>query len=693
MDYLLEIGVEELPARLAGPLLVQTQAACEKMLRENRLEFEKVSVFSSPRRITLYVQGIAAEQTDLVEEVKGPPCKVAIDDFGKPTKAAIGFAGKQNVPVSSLVVRSTPAGEYVFADKRIEGQPTAAVLSEQIPALIKGLSFPRPMRWGDQDFRFIRPIRWLVSLLDHEIVDFEAAGLRPGCFTYGVRNFSSEPLEIHSVDGYFKKLKDASVILDQEERKQRIWDLSQEEAARVRGQVLPDDDLLEEITHLVESPTPISGGFDPRFLKLPPEVVITPMREHQRYFPVWDEKGKLLPQFIACANGPVDRDLVCRGNEKVLRARLQDAEFFFHEDLKTPLEERVEQLKKVVHLEGLGTIYDKVERLVLLSRYLSNALGLTEHQGEVAERAAYLSKADLVTNMVFEFPELQGIMGGYYARVSRENKDVCRAIRDHYKPRTAGDKPPTTKPGAVVAVADKIDNLTGCFALGLEPTGSQDPYALRRQALGICHIILYQEFNFSLEELIAKAYRNFSAMKLTLTLDEVKAKLMDFFRARLRFLYLDSGYAYDAVEAALGPSLDRVLLVHKRLEAITLGRQKPEFEFLLTAYTRAAHLARQAEGDEIDPSLLHEESELELYNVWAEIKKEILPLLEKGKYREALLRGAAVAGPLDRFFTQVMVMVEDTCLRGNRLALLKDIAVTLGELGNLEEIVRTGSTE
>ncbi|MGB4504519.1 MAG: glycine--tRNA ligase subunit beta, partial [Syntrophaceticus sp.] len=390
-----------------------------------------------------------------------------------------------------------------------------------------------------------------------------------------------------------------------------------------------------------------------------------------------------------CANGPVDKDLVRRGNEKVLRARLQDAEFFFEEDIKTPLEERVEELKKVVHLEGLGTIYDKVERLVLLSRYLSNALGLTEHQKEVAERAAYLSKADLVTSMVFEFPELQGIMGGYYARVSRESKDVCRAIRDHYKPRTAGDKVPTTKPGAVVAVADKIDNLTGCFALGLEPTGSQDPYALRRQALGICHIILYHEFNFSLEELIAEAYRNLSGMKLELSLEEVKAKLMEFFRARLRFLFLDSGYAYDAVEASLGPSLDHILLAKKRLEAITLVRQKPEFEFLLTAYTRAAHLARQAKGDEIDPSLLCEESEQELYHLWSEIKKEILPLLQKGKYRDALLRGAALAGPLDRFFDQVMVMVEDADLRNNRLALLKDIAVTLGQLGDLEKIVRT----
>jgi glycyl-tRNA synthetase beta chain len=690
MDYLMEIGVEELPARLAGPLIKQIEESAKKMLSENRLGFEKVSVFCTPRRITLYVQGISGEQSEIVEEIKGPPCKAAFDQAGQPTKAAIGFASKQNVPVSGLVVRSTPAGEYVYAHKLISGRPAAAVLGEQLPALIKGLSFPRPMRWGSSDFRFIRPIRWLVSLLDDQVVDFEAGGLRPGWFTYGLRNFSDEPLEIHNIEEYFQRLKDASVILDQGERKESIWRLAREEAAQAGGQLLSDDDLLEEVAHLVESPAILSGSFDSRYLKLPPEVVITPMREHQRYFPVWDERGKLIPRFIACANGPVDKDLVRRGNEKVLRARLQDAEFFFQEDLKTPLEARVQQLKKVVHLEGLGTVYDKTERIVRLSNYLSASLALTEHQKKVAERAAYLSKADLVSSMVFEFPELQGIMGGYYARASREDKDVCRAIRDHYKPRFAGDKAPVAKPGAVVAIADKVDNLTGCFALGLEPTGSQDPYALRRQALGVCHIILYQEFNFSLEELIAAAYENLSAMKPALSLEEVKDKLMEFFRARLRSLFINSGYAYDAVEASLGPSLDRVLLVQKRLEAITLGRHKPEFEFLLTAYTRAAHLARQAESEKIDPGRLCEESEQQLYHLWMSIKKEIHPLLQKGKYREALLRGAALAGPLDRFFSQVMVMAEDKDLRDNRLALLKDISVTLGELGDLEKIVRKG---
>ena len=690
MDYLLEIGVEELPARLASPLLGQMQTAGEKMLNENRIGFEKVSIFSSPRRIIMYVQGLVAEQSDLVKEVKGPPCKVAFDQEGNPTKAAKGFAMSQKVSVSSLVVKTIDSGEYVFADKRIEGRETAEVLSEQVPLLIKGISFPRPMRWGDSDFRFIRPIRWLVSLLGSQVVGFEIGGLCPGYYTYGLRNFHTEPIKINSVEDYLAKLREASVILDQDERKEMIWRLAQEEANRAGGHLQPDDELLEEVTYLVESPTPLSGSFDSRFLKLPPEVVITPMREHQRYFPVWDEQEKLLPLFIACANGPIDREVVRQGNEKVLRARLQDAEFFFQEDIKQPLEERVEELKKVVHMEGLGSVYDKVERLVVLSRYLSQALGLAEQQRETAERAAYLSKADLVTSMVFEFAELQGVMGGYYAMASGENKGVCRAIRDHYKPRTAGDEVPAEIPGAVVAIADKIDNLVGCFAAGLEPTGSQDPFALRRQGLGICNIILHHEFDFSLEELIAAAYKNLARMELSLSLDEIQHKLVDFFQARLRFLFLDSGYAYDAIEAALSPSLDHLFLVKKRLDAITMGRQKPEFELLLTAYTRAAHLDRQADSDHIDTSLLTEESERELYNVWTGIKKEIMPLLQDGDYRQALLRGAALAEPFDGFFDEVMVMVEDPGLRRNRLALLKDITVTLGQLGDLQKIVRKG---
>jgi glycyl-tRNA synthetase beta chain len=688
MDYLLEIGVEELPARLARPVLTQFKELGEKMLQENRVGFESVAVYSTPRRIVLYIKGIAEMQDDLVDEVKGPPTRVAFDEHGQPTKAAKGFARNQGVQVAELTVREISGGEYVFAQKRVEGQPTAAVLSEQIPVLISSLSFPKPMRWGELDFRFIRPIRWFVSLLGEQVVDFELANLRPGRVTFGLRNFHTDPIELVDPADYFEKMREAAVIVDQVRRREMIKEALQEEAAGIGGQVVPDDQLLDEVTNLVESPTAVVGGFDPRFLRLPPEVVITPMKDHQRYFPVRGEGGKLLPKFITFANGPVDRNLVQVGNEKVLCARLKDAEFFYQEDLKIPLEEMVEKLKKVVHLEGLGTVYDRVQRMVAVSGYLARVLGLTEQERKTAERAAYLAKADLVTNMVFEFPELQGIMGEYYALASKESKEVGQAIREHYQPRFAGDELPETKPGAVVAIADKIDSLVGCFALGLEPTGSQDPYALRRQALGICHIALARGFDFSLKELVANAYEAFKGMELQRSLAEVQERLDDFFRTRMRNLFLDRNYSYDLVDAALGPSADRIQAVRGRLVALAAVRQKPEMESLLTAYTRAAHLTRQAGEQKVDTALFQDEGERELYNAWLTIKNDVVHLAEEGKYQEALLRGAELTGPIDRFFNEVMVMVDDTALRENRLALLKDITVTLGMLGDLDKIVR-----
>lgn len=689
MDFLLEIGTEELPARFMEPALRQLKELGEAMLTENRIDFEVVKTCGTPRRLVLYVFNIGERQADLVEEVKGPPRRAAFDEEGRPTRAAEGFARSQGVQVADLVVRETPAGEYVFARKLIPGQPTREVLGEQLPRLITRLSFPKPMRWADGELKFARPIRWLLSLLGEEVVEFALDGLKADRFTYGLRFVSKEPITVRTPGEYLEQMRRAFVIVDQEERKKMIWELAQTAAAQAGGKVLPNRELLEEVTHLVEYPTSLVGSFPPRFLRLPPEVIITPMQEHQRYFPVWNDQGKLLPKFIVFCNGPVrDPDLVREGNEKVLRARLQDAEFFYEEDLKTPLADRVEKLKTIVFLEGLGTVYDKVQRLVALSRYLGEALRLTERQREVAERAALLAKADLLTNMVYEFPELQGIMGAEYAAAGGENKGVCQAIREHYHPRFAGDEPPRTKPGAVVALADKIDNLVGCFGLGLEPTGSQDPYALRRQALGICHIAFSQKFDFSLAALIEQAYRAYRDAEFKAPLAAVQEGLSDFFRARLRSLFLDQGYSYDLVDAALGPTHDRFLVVRARLEALAEMRGTPAFDALLTAYTRAANLARHAAGKEVNPALFAEEEERELYRAWQKIKKDVARLVRKMDFRQALQVGASLVEPIDRYFRGVMVMVEDDALRENRLALLQDIAATLGELGDLGKIVR-----
>ena len=473
MDFLLEIGTEELPARFVGPAVAQFEELGGDLFRSNRIAFKRLAAFATPRRLALYVWGVGKQQADLVEEVKGPSRKAAFDEKGQPTRAAEGFARGQGVSVADLVIQATPSGEYVYARKRLNGRETGPVLAELAPQLISGLSFPKPMRWGDREVKFARPIRWLVCLLGQDVLDFEFDLLHPGRLTYGIRNFSREPVVLNRPADYVKKLEQAGVIVDQARRRQLIWQQAQEAAAAAGGQVLPNEELLEEVTNLVEYPTPLCGSFDPRFLKLPPEVVITPMQDHQRYFPVWSREGQLLPRFLAFANGPVNPDLVRAGNEKVLRARLYDAEFFYHEDIKSPLADKVERLQEIVFLEGLGTIRDKVRRIQQLTQELGSMVKLTAKQRQDAERAALLAKADLVTSMVYEFPELQGVMGAAYAAVDRERSEVGQAIREHYQPRYAGDEPPASKPGAVVAIADKIDSLVGCFAMKLEPTGSQ----------------------------------------------------------------------------------------------------------------------------------------------------------------------------------------------------------------------------
>ncbi len=688
MDFLLEIGTEELPARFASGAVAQLEELGGEMLRANRITRERLAAFTTPRRLALYVWGVGKQQADLVEAVKGPSRKAAFDEQGQPTRAAEGFARGQGVSVADLVLQTTPAGEYVFANKRLAGRPAKQVLGEMAPQFISNLSFPRPMRWGDREIKFARPIRWLVCLLDREVLDFEYDLLHSGRLTYGIRNFFREPVALDRPEDYFVKLEQAGVIVDQTRRRQMIWQQAQEVAAAVDGKVLPNESLLDEVTNLVESPTPICGGFDPRFLKLPPEVVITPMQDHQRYFPVWSRSGQLLPRFLAFANGPVNQGLVQAGNEKVLRARLYDAEFFYHEDLKSPLAQKVEKLQQIVFLEGLGTIYDKTQRLLNLARYLGGQLKLTAGQRQDAERAALLAKADLVTSMVYEFPELQGIIGAAYAAADQERGEVCQAIREHYQPRYAGDDLPGSKPGAVVAMADKIDNLAGCFSMGLEPTGSQDPYALRRQALGICHIILAHRCDLSLRALIEQAYQGFSQYQAPVSLEEVSGRLEEFFRARLRNIFMDQGYSFDLVEAALGSDSDRIVAVGRRLQVLKTQRHTPEFEALLTAFTRAANLARHATTSVIDPVLFTEDGEANLYQAWSRIKKEIVRLEKQDQIEQALLAAASLLEPLGRFFDEVLVMADDAAIRANRLALLKDIASTLRHFGDLDKIVR-----
>jgi len=689
-DFILEIGTEEIPARFMDSALEQLAGIASGMLTELRLDRENINSCGTPRRLTLYITGLAETQKEMTEEVKGPAKKAAFDETGAPTRAVEGFARSQGVAVSDLIVKEAGNAEYVFAVKKHTGRPAGEVLPDFCLQVINKLSFPKPQRWGNKEMRFARPIRWLLAMFGGDLVEFELEGLPSGKFTYGHRFLSKGKIDIADAAEYVAKLKQHYVIVDQRERRQMIWDQVQRLAEKEGGRVEPDGELLEEVTYLLEYPTALCGTFARDYLRLPKEVLITPMREHQRYFPVVDAEGKLLDKFITVRNGTdAYLDIVREGNEKVLRARLADAEFFYEEDLKAPLAQNVEKLRKIVFQESLGTVYEKVERLISLSEYLAGTAGGSDGETLAAvKRTAFLCKADLVTNMVYEFPELQGIMGREYAGRNGEPAAVAQGIFEHYLPRFAGDILPAATVGRMVSIADKIDTIVGCFAVGIQPTGSQDPYALRRQALGICHIVLDSQLKLSLEQLIDRTYNNYAGkIEAKLSLAEVRAEAGEFFKQRLKNIFADRGLRYDVVDAVLAAGYDDFVDTLSRAEALAALRNQDIFGKLLTAYNRVANLAKKAETDQIDPDLLAEDVEKNLYREFAVAREEFQTYLNQGQYRQLLQRFALMQQSIDAFFDGVMVMVEDEQVKNNRLALLKQVAALLEPVADLTKIV------
>ena len=684
-DFLLEIGTEEIPAKFSPGAMSQLEEQARKRFTELRLNFADIIIYATPRRLALLVTGLEEKQDDLNKEVKGPAVKAAYDANGAPTKAAQGFARGQGVTVEDLFVQEVNGVPCVFARKSETGVETSTILPQLALDLINALHFPKPMRWGDLDFRFARPIRWVVALYGTEIVPFEFVGLKSGRVSRGHRTLATADVLLGQPSDYREALRQAFVIVDPEERKVTIQTQIEVLAENVGGEVPEDEELLGEVIHLVEYPTALLGEVAPRYMHLPEAVITTPMREHQRYFPVRAKDGKLLPYFITVRNGDTFAlETVKAGNEKVLKARLEDAAFYYREDQKVPLSELVTKLGKIVYHEKLGTVEQRVERLRGLSRFMAEKLGFKGALQEEIDRTAYLAKADLVTLMVSDFPELQGIMGADYADICGEKPGVCQGILEHYQPRFAGDAIPASDPGRVVSIADKLDAIVGAFSIGIQPTGSQDPYALRRQAQGIVAILLDSGWELSLTELFRESYRQLIEQGTSpLPIEDILPLLQDFFQQRLRFVLQEQGMRYDTVEAALSVGSDDLSRAVKRARVLSEKRNDEPFIPYVQAYTRCFNLTKKEAPRAIDPSLLVDATEIALENAISLRIARFEQTLVRGNYVMAYSLAEELVSHIEALFQAVMIMVEDEALKRNRLALLGQCVVMLGCLGDL----------
>lgn len=686
-DLLLEIGLEEVPAKFMPPALAELKQMAEARLTEQRISYDEVIAYGTPRRIALVVKNIADKQQDLEEEAKGPAVKAAYDAEGNPTKAALGFARGQGVDVKDLYQKELNGGMYVFATKKAVGVATDDVLPELLPQLVCGIHFPKPMRWGYTELRYARPIRWIVALHGDQVVPFTIEDITSGNVSRGHRYLGTDHLTIPCAEDYVAVMEKDWVIVDQNRRQAMIVEQMNKLAEEAGGTVEIDEELLEEVLYLVEYPTALMGNFNPAYMLMPEQLIITPMKEHQRYFPVM--KGHhLLPKFITVRNGNAEHlDVVQAGNEKVLEARLADAKFFYDEDLKIRLEDNVEKLKTIVFQEKLGTIYEKMQRVQQGVTVISDLLQLGDDVKERALRAAYLAKADLVSNVVYEFPELQGLMGEKYAFAQGEHPLTSKAISEHYLPKNADGEIPLTFEGLVCSIADKIDTIVGCFAAGIEPTGSQDPYALRRQAAGICSMILGRGVLVSLTALIQQAIEHYPA---EIVGDKVALcqRVYDFFEQRIRNVLNDRGFRYDVIEAVVSCGYDNLTETLLRAEAMNQMQATDTFAKVLTAFTRANNLAKKATGDTVHEADLVEDVEKQLWSDVQFAENAIAAQVQNRQYAEALTVISTLEESISAFFDGVMVMDENEAIKNNRLALLARVSKLSSKIADLTKIVQ-----
>lgn len=711
---LFEIGTEEIPAKFMPGILSQLKDLAEKKMNELRIPFEAVKVYGTPRRMTFIAEGVAESQADSVVEAKGPSEKIAFVN-NEPSKAAMGFARGQGVDVKDLEIR----GEYVYAVKHLAGKPVFDMLPELLMDILTSLTFPKNMRWGDHDFKFVRPIRWLVALFGDKVIPVEITGVKSGKYSRGHRFMTPSvtdvkdaqgffekvatkvtntvasavmktkgAVEIASADDYEKVLNEHFVMVDQDARREIIRQQITDLAVAEGGKAEINEDLLEEVNYLVEWPTALCGKFEETFLTLPKECIITPMREHQRYFPVLNEDGSLMNKFITVRNGGREHlDIVAHGNERVLRARLSDAEFFFNEDRKLKLEDRLEKLKTVSFQEGLGNMYDKSQRLVKAAEMIAFGMNLKVNKENLA-RTALLCKTDLVAGMVVEFTELQGVMGREYAKLDGEDASVAAGIYEHYLPRFAGDELPSTDIGRVVGIADKLDNIAATFSRGLAPTGSQDPYALRRQALGIINILIDGNYHLSMIKLLGGILYllNIPAEQA----GKLVPQIMEFIKQRLKNMMIEQGIRYDVVDAVLADSRnDDIADLYLRAQALNKFVVTADAEAFIQAATRVANLCKKIEEETaINTNLFQHEAEKALHDEVMAINNDLMAATIKYDYAAVLTLGCKLIAPVNKFFEDVMVMDKDEKVKNNRLALLSAVKDVTHAVGDVAYIVQ-----
>ena len=679
-DLLFEIGAEEIPAGFMPNILGQLKQLAETKLNDAHLPFESIATYGTPRRLAIIVKGLADASAEISERHKGPSASIAYDADGNATKAAIGFARGKGLDVADLVVEDG----YIYAETKTAGVPAKDIVTDMLPQLITGLNFPKSMHWGNLDAKFVRPVRWLVALLDEEVIPVEFATVKSGNVTRGHRFLGADEITIKNAASYVETLKENFVMVDQDARRELISKQLHDMAASKNASIVWDDDLLEEINYLVEWPTALCGGFEESYLALPDAAIITPMKDHQRYFPLVGQDGKLLPMFLTVRNGSDHSiEVVQAGNERVLRARLDDAKFFFNEDRKKPLIDRQDGLTKIVFQEGLGNLADKTERLLKLGRVFGEECGLHEDAAVVLERATELAKTDLTTGMVTEFTELQGVMGKEYALLDGESQEVAEAIFEQYLPRFAGDVLPQTEAGKVLSIIDKVDNIVATFSRGLIPTGSQDPYALRRQTIGILNILLGSEWNISLRPIFKASMEllNVAADKQ----EELLSQVEEFFTLRLKNIFLDREVPHHVIDLLLSNNELSVADAEGLVNALLANRIDENVE-LVQAYTRMYNLVKDVEYTGVNSDLLKEDAEKALFEAASKASEASLAAWEAGDYAAVVAVPATLVPTINQFFEDVMVMDKDEAIKANRLQLVRLAYSVMAIIGDISAL-------